>query len=82
MLAQRNFLLGWRSPAATIDNSLERGELVQIQDVDALYRVGSSSCTLNNSTGSNIAPASAEASSCGVHSLHRWIVRGGEMIFH
>ena len=36
MLASRNFLLGWRSPAAPIVNSFERSELGQVQDVDAL----------------------------------------------
>ena len=36
MLAWRNLLLGKRSPAASTDNSLERGDLVQVQDVDAL----------------------------------------------
>ena len=36
MLAWRNFLLGKWSPAAPIGNTFERGELVQVQDVDAL----------------------------------------------
>ena len=29
-------MLGWRSPAASNDKPCERGELVQVQDVDAL----------------------------------------------
>ena len=33
--AKRNFLIGWRSPAASNGNSCERGELDQVQDVDA-----------------------------------------------
>ena len=41
VLAYRNFLLGWRSPAAPIDKSSERGALVS-------YRIGCSSCSLNN----------------------------------
>ena len=36
VLACRNFLLGWRSPAAPIENSFERSKRVQFQDVGAL----------------------------------------------
>ena len=35
MLALRNFLIGLRSPAAPIVISFERGELIQVQHVDA-----------------------------------------------
>ena len=37
---QWNFLLGLRSPPAPIDDPFERGELVQVQDVDALVSCG------------------------------------------
>ena len=65
MLAKRNFLLGQRSPAAQIDNSVERGEHVQVQDVDALV-----SCWIlpllfdQPSTGSQIGLPFAAASFC------------------
>ena len=36
VLAWMNFLLRWRSPAAQIVHSFQRGELVQVQDVDAM----------------------------------------------
>ena len=36
VLAETNFLLGLRSPAALFDDSFECGELVQVQDIEAL----------------------------------------------
>ena len=45
----KNLLLGWRSPAAPIDNAFERGELIhKFRMLKRWYRVGSSGCSLNN----------------------------------
>ena len=57
---------GWQSPAASSDNPHERGELVQVQDVDTWV-----SCWIlqlwseQSTTDFRIAPAFATASSCG-----------------
>ena len=63
---QRNLLLGQRSPAAPIDNSFHRGDLVQVQDVDALLSCGILQLQFEqHSTGSQITLAFAAASFCG-----------------
>ena len=47
--AQRNFLLGQRSPSAPLDTSFECGELVsKFRMLTSWYRTGSSSCCLDN----------------------------------
>ena len=45
---QKNLLLGWRSPAAPVDNSFERLSLSRFRMLTRWYRFGSSSCSLHN----------------------------------
>ena len=67
----KNFPFGQRSPAASNDESCEHGELVQVQDVDALVP-----CWIlqlwfeQHTTGSQIALAFAAASCCGFSEVH------------
>ena len=65
LLAWKNFLHGQRSPTASTDNTCERGELVHVQDVDALepcsiLRLWSA----QHATHFQIAPAFGAGSSC------------------
>ena len=64
--AETNFLLGQRSLAALLDDSFERGELVQVQDIEALVSYWILQLQFEqHTTGSQNSPALAAASPCG-----------------